>query len=112
MDTKRGGKEGAVKRTLTVLRRPLGDRPGRVRISVRRGSRDLLCEYDFAHRAAEGGTHFRLKKDDGSVYDVLLAGRERSCDCMGFLRHGHCKHIPCCFTLAGLCPPSGDEGER
>jgi len=26
-------------------------------------------------------------------YDLLLDGRRSSCECLGFLRHGHCKHL-------------------
>jgi hypothetical protein len=102
---KTDGDKVAGKRTLTVLRRQAGDVPGRVRISVTRGRTLFRSEYDYAARPHDGGWHVRLKKEDGSVYDVVLTARERSCDCLGFLRHGHCKHVPCCDTLAGGFPP-------
>jgi hypothetical protein len=34
------------------------------------------------------------------TYDVLLWGKKSSCDCLGFLRHGHCKHLD---ALRDLC---------
>jgi hypothetical protein len=45
-----------------------------------------------------GEAAFRLEKADagdgpGEVYDVLLDGARSSCDCKGFLRWGHCKHL-------------------
>lgn len=44
---------------------------------------------------------FRLAKltfsdEPGEVYDVLADGEDSTCDCLGFLQHGHrgpCRHI-------------------
>lgn len=44
------------------------------------------------------GTGLRFVKSldrtegDPENYDVLLGGGNYSCECKGFLRHGHCKH--------------------
>ena len=39
------------------------------------------------------GTAFRLEKfEDGEVYTVNLDGERSSCDCLGHLPWGHCKH--------------------
>jgi hypothetical protein len=45
-----------------------------------------------------GEAAFRLEKADagdgpGEVYDVLLDGARSTCECKGFLRWGHCKHL-------------------
>jgi hypothetical protein len=47
---------------------------------------------------AAAGRGFRLVKADrgdgpGEQYDVLLDGRRSSCECKGYLRWGHCKHL-------------------
>jgi hypothetical protein len=61
--------------------------------------------YLLACLPSDFGEGFRLSKlmDEGDgpapigeVYDVLLNDRYHgwhySCECLGFLRHGHCKH--------------------
>jgi len=44
---------------------------------------------------------------DGHVYDVLITAnaRECRCDCLGFLHHGHCRHVE---GLRALLGPIGD----
>jgi len=32
-------------------------------------------------------------------YDVLLDGDRSSCECMGFLRHGYCRHVTAAVQL-------------
>jgi hypothetical protein len=53
-------------------------------------------DYLLAPLAADGGRGFRLEKIgldfDGSTYHVNLDGSNRSCTCLGGLKHGHCKH--------------------
>jgi len=54
--------------------------------------------------AATVGAGFHLAKADrgdgpGEEYDVLLDGQFSSCECMGFLRHGHCKHVEALTAL-------------
>lgn len=59
-----------------------------------------LSRYAFSPLATdeEFGPAFRLEKIDaagspaGESYDVNLAGHG-SCECLGFLRHGRCKHL-------------------
>src|SRR5205807_2565568 len=38
---------------------------------------------------------------DGEVYHVLANPKDgrHSCDCLGFLRHGHCKHVEALSAL-------------
>lgn len=42
-----------------------------------------------------GGRGFRLHRLGlGNVYDVRIdESNDSSCECMGFLRHGRCKHV-------------------
>lgn len=45
-----------------------------------------------------GQAAFRLAKADRGngpepVYDVLIDGARSSCECLGFLKHRHCKHV-------------------
>jgi hypothetical protein len=56
-----------------------------------------------------GGRAFRLEpfasemvegSDRPCSYDVRVAGRDSSCECMGWLRWGHCKHVDSLATLA------------
>ena len=51
---------------------------------------EFPCSGDFYGRG------FRLRKEsDQAVYDVFVPHRgvdELRCDCLGFERHGHCKH--------------------
>jgi len=49
---------------------------------------------------SDWGRAFRLEKQSGERmegepdnYDVMLNGKESSCECMGFCRWGHCKHV-------------------
>jgi hypothetical protein len=61
--------------------------------------------YRLETLAADRGTGFRLTKADcgdgpGEHYDVLLDGQFSSCECKGFLRWNHCKHLE---SLAALC---------
>lgn len=60
--------------------------------------------YKLETLLADAGQGFRLVKADkgdgpGEEYDVLLFGRQSSCECKGFLRHHHCKHLE---SLAAL----------
>ena len=51
---------------------------------------------------------FRFKKQTGGkeVYDVRLAAHGPECDCRGFLRWGHCKHVKT-LKAAGMLGKSG-----
>ena len=51
-----------------------------------------------------GQAAFRLSKADrgdgpGEQYDVLIDGARSTCECMGFCRHGHCKHVEAVESL-------------
>jgi hypothetical protein len=54
---------------------------------------DRLPHYD-ARVVAVRLTKFQAarKADEPDHYDVTCGPQTRSCECLGFLRHGHCKH--------------------
>lgn len=40
-----------------------------------------------------------LRLRDAGQYDVCLNGPQSTCECKGFLHHGHCKHVDGLTTL-------------
>ena len=71
---------------------PEGDALGIVRIWV--GAEH--ADYFLTPIPADFGRGFRVEKIGLQVndppYHVNIDGERRSCECKGFLRHGHCKH--------------------
>ena len=65
---------------------------GIVRITV--GTR--RDDYFLTPMPADFGRAFKVEKVGLTVndppYHVNIDGDQRSCECKGFLRHGHCKH--------------------
>lgn len=60
--------------------------------------------YRLEALSAGRGRAFRLCKADrgngpGEVYDVLLDGQFSSCECKGFMRWNHCKHVEALVAL-------------
>jgi hypothetical protein len=100
-------------RSVKLLLAPQGGRPGVLRIACGKDT-DL---YFIEALATDFGRGFKLtRKDfapgadhstDGAEYHVNLdhKGRHR-CECLGFLRHRHCKHVEGLLALAklGLLP--------
>ena len=91
--------------------------PGILEITI--GKAELVC-YFLTCLPSDFGQAFRLEKFSpveetrGEVYDVCLRGNRRStCECQGFLAHGHCKHIDSVSelveagTLVHQLPPAG-----
>jgi hypothetical protein len=69
-----------------------------VRIDVTRGNRTEMAWYWMHLIPADFGTAFRIEKaatadSPAETYCVNLNGSQSSCECKGFLAHGHCKHI-------------------
>jgi hypothetical protein len=60
---------------------------------------EIRC--DIGGRGFEVSNTFNME-----VYHTHLNGRDRSCDCIGHLRHGHCKHADALAALiaAGKLP--------
>src|SRR5262245_13545560 len=54
----------------------------------------LTVEYFVYPIASDWGRAFRLDKlaNPDEQYHVNLDGEQSSCECLGWLRHGHCKH--------------------
>lgn len=82
--------------------------------SIRRGGDEPQSDYWMDLIPTDFGTGFRFRKiwdghdfAEGS-YDVLLDGSQSSCECKGFLRWGHCKHLQAAMQAAseGLAKPS------
>ncbi len=49
--------------------------------------------YLVTELAADFGRGFLVEKaGDPAAYHVNIDGAKRSCECKGFLHHGHCKH--------------------
>jgi len=79
-------------RNIRMLRSPARDGVGVVEIVIRRETwyylfREIECVI--------GGRGFMIRKSGfGPEYDVRVGEPEHcSCECLGFLRHGRCKHI-------------------
>jgi hypothetical protein len=72
--------------------KPEGDGLGIVRITVG----NQYADYFLTPMPADFGRAFKVEKIGLQVndppYHVNIDGGQRSCECKGFLRHGHCKH--------------------
>src|SRR5438270_3819749 len=76
---------------LTVPLPTIGDGPAVVTIAAGKETADYLVR----PLAADFGTAFAVEKvddPDGASYAVNLFPNGGTCECLGFLRHGHCKH--------------------
>jgi hypothetical protein len=51
---------------------------------------------------ARAAYRFRKLGGDQAVYDVRLTEHGLECECMGFLRHQHCKHAATTRAAAGI----------
>jgi hypothetical protein len=50
------------------------------------------------------GRAFKVEKhghEEESSYDVVVNGKQSSCECLGFLRHRHCRHCEFLVALVG-----------
>jgi hypothetical protein len=65
---------------------------GVVRITVGKE----YADYFLTELPADFGRGFAVEKiglhENEPPYHVNIDGERKSCDCRGFLRHGHCKH--------------------
>jgi hypothetical protein len=78
-------------RSIRLCIRPLGRSPGVIRLTVGTAAADyyvfcLPADFGIAFRVVKIGLH-----EEGE-YAVNIDGEKRSCECKGFLHHGHCKH--------------------
>jgi hypothetical protein len=85
-------------RSFDLLAAPTPTMPGILQITQGK----LTTDY-FLHRLpSDFGTAFRLVKllGEHTGYDVLLSPDGRhTCECMGALRWGHCKHVSALTAL-------------
>ncbi len=80
------------RRTIQLIRSPRIDGVGALSIVAKRDS----AIYAFCEIPCEiGGRGFAVHRLGlGNLYHVRVgAPSDCSCECMGFLRHGHCRHI-------------------
>jgi hypothetical protein len=90
-------------RHVRILRRPefAPNVPGLIEVTV--GSD--VTRYALAYVPSDFGDGFRFAKQggDGAVYHVHLSDEwGRTCECLGFLAHGHCKHVDLAVRLREL----------
>lgn len=79
-------------RSIRLLRAPSADEPGIFCIT----SRKKVAHYIFREVPCEiGGRGFAVHRLGlGNLYYVRVgAPEDRSCECMGYLAHGQCKHV-------------------
>jgi hypothetical protein len=67
----------------------------------------LMTAYRLTALPSDFGRAYRLEKSDQGdgqpeCYDVLIDGERSSCECKGFLRWGHCRHVESLTTLRQL----------
>jgi hypothetical protein len=79
-------------RSIRLCMKPQSQAPGVLRITVGKEQAD----YFLTTVPADFGRGFRVEKigakDGESAYHVNIDGDNRTCECKGHLRHGHCKH--------------------
>jgi hypothetical protein len=84
------------------LLQPIRDGSGAIQITIGKERqpydvRLLDSDYGVAYRLIK---HELVQQPEGfyeleitACYDVLLCGTESTCECKGFLKHRHCKHV-------------------
>jgi hypothetical protein len=79
-------------RSVRLIFPPEGTSTGVIRLTVGKEAADYFINFV----AADFGRGFKVEKIGldcrESAYAVNIDGETRSCECKGFLRHGHCKH--------------------
>lgn len=66
--------------------------------------RPIAADFGIAYRLIKGELveepdEQTLRLRDAAHYDVCLNGPQSTCECKGFLHHGHCKHVDGLTTL-------------
>lgn len=79
-------------RTIRLVRRPDAHGPGVACLTLR-GRRTYYVFVEIP--CAIGGRGFAMHiLGLGTVYHVRIGSRDDdSCECLGFLRHGYCRHV-------------------
>jgi hypothetical protein len=79
-------------RRIRLFAAPIATMRGVVRITVGTEAK----HYFLAPVPCDFGRGFQLEGfelEGGAKYAVCLDGEKTSCECKGFLKHGHCKHV-------------------
>lgn len=90
-------------RTIRWVYEPNGSLPAAVCITTDR-QRDFYDLVEHPCGPTEDSRAFRLTKHDVNkniAYDAVIAPGGCSCECLGFLRHDHCKHVEGLLALMG-----------
>src|SRR5438132_6292072 len=87
-------------RSVRLVRPPTADAAGIICLTDRKG--DSLYAFEEIP-CAIGGRGFRMHRlESGQHYHVRIDGApESSCECLGYLAHGRCRHIVALQTLIG-----------
>jgi len=78
-------------RSIRLCVRPTAENVGVVRITVGKEAADYL----LTEVPADFGRGFLLEKvcfDAPAAYHVNIDADRRTCECLGYLKHSHCKH--------------------
>ena len=91
---------GSPQRCIRLLRAPSADDVGLLAITTR-GKTAFYVFKEIV--SAIGGRGFEMHRlGMGPVYHVRVGTpKECTCECMGFYRHGNCKHIQGLLALVG-----------
>src|SRR5262245_7443555 len=84
------------RRTIRLRQAPESWVHGLLTITEERGRKTTTTDYWIDRLPSDFGTAYRLRKfldQGGESYDVLLDGRHSTCECLGFQRWHHCKHV-------------------
>jgi hypothetical protein len=80
-------------RSIRLCVKPDGKSPGVVNIRVGKEAAD----YFLTELPADFGRGFKVEKIGldcrESAYAVNVDSERRSCECKGYLHHGHCRHV-------------------
>lgn len=74
-------------RGMTILRQ-LGNG-----VVVRIRTPRAVSTYTLTAVPSDYGRGFCFEKETGEAYHVHVEEDGATCECLGFLRHGHCKHL-------------------
>src|SRR5262245_7219355 len=100
------------RRSIRLRQAPLDWPHGLLTITETRGSKATETDYWIDRLPSDFGTAYRLRKfqdQGGEQYDVLLDGRQSTCECLGHQRHGHCKHVEGLQALVAAGQLAGAE---